>query len=85
MKKKLKNYILVIDNAKYDLNKEIVEYAKMEKMKILTNCPYYSKFNGVKFVFRSIKMKIYKTLFKSKKYLKKKIINILENANLKAQ
>ena len=66
----IKDYLLILDNAKYHLVQKVKEYALKNNFKMLTNCPYYSKFNPIEFVFRSIKTKLYKNLFDKKKATK---------------
>ena len=75
----IKNYIIVLDNAKYHLEKSVKEYALKNNFKILTNCPYYSKFNPIEFVFRSIKTKLYKNLIDKKKTLRKFILEVIND------
>ena len=62
-----KNYILIIDNAKCHLTEEVKNVVLKHYFKLLTNCPYLSKFNGAEYVFRTIKAEIYQNLFKNKK------------------
>ena len=77
-----KNYILITDNAKCHLTEEVKKVVLTNYFKLITNCPYLSKFNGVEYVFRTIKAEIYQILFKNKKKLKRQIINILESEKI---
>ena len=61
--KDIKNYIFVMDNAKchlHNLHKDVKKFVTERKLKVLTNCPYLSKFNAIEFVFRAIKTNLYK-------------------------
>lgn len=75
----IKKYVLIMDNAKYHLHKQVKKFVLNHKLKILTNCPYLSKFNGIEYVFRTIKTQIYKKLINNKKELKKNIIGIIND------
>ena len=79
----IKDYLLILDNAKYHLVKKVKEYALKNNFKMLTNCPYYSKFNPIEFVFRAIKAKLYKNLFDKKKTLRNFILNIINENEFK--
>jgi transposase len=50
-KDNISNYILIMDNAKTHIAKKIKKYAIKNKLKILTNIPHYSIFNGIEYVF----------------------------------
>ena len=78
----IKNYIIVMDNAKCHIDKEVRKFALDNKLKIIANCPYYSVFNAIEYVFLNIKTKLYKKLFKNRKELKQEIKNILNDENL---
>jgi hypothetical protein len=75
----LKNYLIILDNAKFHLNKEVIKYAIDNKMKFKTNVPYYSQFNALEFVFGAIKSKIYRLLIKNQRNLEKEIKRIIED------
>ncbi len=59
------------------MEKSIKVYALENKLKILTNYPYYSKFNLIEFVFRAIKVKLYKNLIDKKKALRNFILEVI--------
>ncbi len=52
--KELTNYLFVMDNCTIHLTKELREFYKDNKMKVLTIVPYNSEFNGVEFFFNYI-------------------------------
>ena len=71
-----------MDNAKNHVRKKIKKYAIKNKLKILTNIPYYSIFNGIEYVFFCKKTKLYKLLIKNRKELKQKIECILKDKQI---
>ena len=75
--------MIIYDNAKCHIAKLIKKFVLDKKLKVLTNIPYYSIFNGIEYVFLNIKSKIYKMLLKNKKELKDKIKSILNGDKIK--
>jgi hypothetical protein len=82
-KNNIRNYLIIIDNAKYHIDKKVIKFCLDNKLKILSNCPYYSIFNAIEYVFLNIKSYLYKKLIKNIKELKKEINNILNDEKLK--
>ena len=80
---KIKDYLIIYDNAKCHIAKLIKKFVLDKKLKVLINIPYYSIFNGIEYVFLNIKSKIYKMLLKNKKELKDKIKSILNGDKIK--
>ena len=78
----IKKYIIVMDNAKCHIHRDVRKFALENKLKIITNCSYYSVFNAIEYVFLNIKSKLYKLLIKNRKELKKVIKSIIENENM---
>ena len=75
-------YVLIIDNAAYHLTDDVKKLLLDNKMKVLTNCPYYSSFNGIEYIFRALKSNLYKNLYKNKNELKNSVIEfLLSNKN----
>ena len=60
---KKENVLLIIDNAKYHKTEKLLKYYKTQKLKILTNIPYKSNFNGIELIFRYIKKITYTKIF----------------------
>ena len=81
-KDNIKNYILIMDNAKSHISKKIKKYSINNKLKILTKIPYYSIFNGIEYVFFFIITKLYKFIIKNRKELKQKIECILKDKQI---
>ena len=81
--KGINNYIIVMDNAKCHLHQNVKKFVTERKLKVLTNCPYLSKFNAIEYVFRAIKTNIYKYLFKNMKLLKNQIVEIMNGNKIK--
>ena len=77
------NSLIIFDNATCHKTKEIIEKCKNKKLKILTNIPYKSNYNGIEFFFGFFKNEYYKFIYKNKKDQKSKIIEILESNNIK--
>ena len=77
----MKNYVIIMDNAKYHTTNRVKKYAYKKKMKIITNCPYYSQFNSIEFIFGVIKKKLYRILIKNIGKLKKQILDIINHDN----
>lgn len=75
--------MIIYDNAKCHIAKLIKKFVLDKKLKVLTNIPYYSIFNGIEYVFLNIKSKIYKMLLKNKKELKDQIKSILNGDKIK--
>jgi transposase len=65
--------IFILDNASYHLSKEIKEFAKLNKLKFLFNCPYRSEFNAIEIVFNLIKSNVHKEIYKKQKEFKERI------------
>lgn len=80
---KIKDYLIIYDNAKCHIAKLIKKFVLDKKLKVLINIPYYSIFNGIEYVFLNIKSKIYKMLLKNKKELKDQIKSILNGDKIK--
>ena len=68
-----------MDNASYHVNSEIKNFLIKNKLKILTNCPYYSTFNAIEYEFRNIKSILYKKLINDEKELMNVIEEILSS------
>ena len=61
----IQNYLIVMDNCSIHLTKELLDFYKVKKLKILTIVPYFSQLNSVELMFNFIKQKLYKKVFSS--------------------
>lgn len=78
-----KNKLVIMDNAKFHLTKEVREIFEDSKLKVITISPYNSDQNMIELIFRHIKNITKRINFKSIYKLKKKIIEILEKEEIK--
>jgi len=76
-------YIIIMDNATYHVNESIKDFLIENKIKTITNCPYFSHFNGIEFEFRFIKRQLSGSLFKNREELKNNIIKIINSSENK--
>ena len=79
----MKNYLIIMDNAKCHISKKTKKFCLKNNLKIMTNIPYYSMFNGIEYVFLNIKKKLYKLLLKNRKELKNSILEIIQDESIK--
>ena len=80
---KIQNYLIIYDNAKCHISKSVKKFALENKLKILTNIPYYSVFDAIEYVFLNIKSNLYKILIRNRKELKEKVESIINDQNIK--
>ena len=59
--------LIVLDNASYHKTKEIIKVYHENKLKIITNIPYQSEFNGQEYFFGFFKNMYYKYIYTNKK------------------
>ena len=78
-KKKIKNSVFILDNAKYHLTKNIKHFVNDNELKFLFGVPYKSTFNAIELAFNLIKNNIYDSQFKNMKELKNKIEEIIND------
>ena len=65
-------YVLIFDNASYHVTNEIKNLLVNNKMKSITNCPYYSYFNRIEYVFHKYEKIFYINIYsKMEKNFKK--------------
>ena len=79
----MSKYLIILDNAKYHIQKKVIKFCLENKLKVLSNFPYYSVFNAIEYVFLNIKSSLYKRLIKNTKELKKYIKNIINDEKFK--
>ena len=75
------NHVFILDNCSSHLTYELFKLYNENNLKVLFNVPYSSSFNMVENVFRLIKNKTYKKLYKDIAYLIEDIKSILEDQN----
>lgn len=63
--KNIADSLIIMDNCSIHMTKDLKEFYKENKLKIMTIVPYSSEFNGVEFLFNHIKQKVYKKVFPS--------------------
>jgi len=74
--------LIVLDNASYHKTKEVIKVYHENKLKIITNIPYQSEFNGIEFFFGFFKNMYYKYIFTNKKEQLEKIIELFQSKEL---
>ena len=78
----INNPLLIMDNCSIRLTKDLINFYKENKMKILTIVPYASELNAIEIFFNYIKQKIYKKTFGSFKKLIEFVEKILKEDEL---
>jgi transposase len=73
LQKSNNNYSYLIDNASIHCSKKSKEYYKKNRINIIYNAPYQSKFNPIEMVFSLLRKKINKKIVKSEKEIKEEI------------
>ena len=73
------NKLVIMDNAKFHLTKEVQNIFLENKIKVITICPYNSDQNMIELVFRHIKNILKRKIFKSQKKLEEEILKILDD------
>ena len=68
-----KNYSYLIDNASIHTNKKAKEFYKTNKINIIFNAPYQSKFNPIEMVFSLLRKKLNKRIVKTQKEIEEEI------------
>ena len=75
--------LILFDNAICHKAKSIIKLYIQQKLKILTNIPYKSEYNGIEYCFCFFKNLYYKFILKNKAEQKQKIEEILYSNELK--
>jgi len=81
-KNRIVNYMFILDNASYHLSKDVKEFSKKNKIKILFNIPYKSEFNAIEIAFHLIKNNLYKEMPSNQKELIKRIIYYIDDKSI---
>ena len=79
MKKDIKYYTLFLDNLSTHKSKNTIKYFYENKINIIFNVPYLSRFNSIELAFRAVKNIIYKQVYENMENLKKDICKILDS------
>ena len=77
-----KNKLVIMDNAKIHLTKEVIKIFEENNIKVITISPYNSDQNMIELVFRHIKNYLKKYNLKSLNKLKNKIKEIIEKEEI---
>ena len=77
------NSLIILDNAKVHKTNEIINKYKEKNLKILTNIPYKSNYNGIEYCFGHFKNEYYRFILKDKIEQKSKIVEILNSDAIK--
>ena len=78
-----KNYSYLIDNASIHTNKKAKEFYKTNKINIIFNAPYQSKFNPIEMVFSLLRKKLNKRIVKTQKEIEEEIEQFIKEETLK--
>lgn len=76
-------YVLVLDSLSSHKTNDLIEYYSNNRINVIFNSPYISVFNSIELAFRSIKRKIYVSLFDSLESIESRIINIITSEEFK--
>ena len=79
--KGLKNYVIILDNYSAHKTKTLFKFYVDNKMNILFNSPYMSKFNSVELAFRNIKRHLYTKCFANMSSTINELKLILDSVN----
>jgi transposase len=78
----INNPLIIMDNCSIHLTKDLIDFYKENKLKILTIVPYASELNAIEIFFNYIKQKIYKKTFGSLEKLIEFVEKILKEDGL---
>ena len=70
-----------MDNLSCHKTKKLIKYYVENKINVVFNSPYVSKFNSVELAFRTIKYNLYKSFFKSINEMEERVKAIIEDEN----
>ena len=79
IKKDIKYFALFMDNLSVHKSKNSIKYYFDNKINIIYNVPYLSRFNSIELAFRGIKNILYKQVYENMDILKKDIHTILNS------
>ena len=78
-KKNIKPYLIVLDNLSVHKTKELFQFYKDNKINIVFNSPYASKFNAIEYTFRDLKKNLYSKIYSNEEKLLNEIKEILNS------
>ena len=73
----MKPYLIVLDNLSVHKTQELLDFYKSNKVNIVFNSPYVSKFNAIEFTFREMKKIIYSKVYEDGEDIVKDVNRIL--------
>ena len=73
------NYSYLIDNASIHSNKKTKEFFKLNKMNVIYNAPYQSKFNPIEMVFSLLRKELNKKVVKNKTEINNCVNEFIKN------
>lgn len=76
-------YIIVLDNLSSHKTQEVIEYYYKNRINVIFNSPYMSKFNAIELSFRFLKKNIYNSLFSSINSLDSRIVELITSNEFK--
>jgi len=81
--KNIKHFVIILDNYSSHKTDKLTKFYYENKINILFNTPYLSKFNSVELAFRNIKRNLYLKNFKSIEDIIKEVKMIIEDERFK--
>jgi transposase len=78
-KKNIKPYLIVLDNLSVHKTKDLFQFYKDNKINIVFNSPYASKFNAIEYTFRDLKKNLYSKIYSNEEKLLNEIKEILNS------
>ena len=78
-KKNMKPFLIVLDNLSVHKTKDLLDFYRSNKINIVFNSPYVSKFNAIEFTFRDLKKIVYSNVYENSEILLKDIQKILKS------
>ena len=78
-----KNKLVIMDNEKFHLTKNVRKICEEYKIKLITISPYNSAQNMIELIFRLLKNILKRFNFKTIKNLENKIVDLIEGEEIK--
>ena len=78
-KKNIRPYLIVLDNLSVHKTKDLLDFYKSNKVNIVFNSPYVSKFNAIEYTFRDLKKILYSKIYEDEEVLIKDVKHILNS------
>ena len=77
--KKIEHFVIILDNHSSHKTDKLTQFYYKNKVNILFNTPYLSKFNSVELAFRNIKRKLYLKNYKSVGEIIEEVKSLMES------